>query len=136
MRNKFPYVFLVYILPYFLFGQETTWPVPGITSIVGDFGEFRPDHFHAGLDIGAPGGTTLVASGPGSIIEVGTSTSYGDYVYIQHDSGNFSLYAHCDPDTISNDPPLSEINQHITAGTPIGVSGNTGPNGTPYPSSL
>ncbi len=46
--------FLVCISPSILFSQETTWPIPGFTSIVGSFGEFRPQnssgtisaHFH------------------------------------------------------------------------------------------
>jgi murein DD-endopeptidase MepM/ murein hydrolase activator NlpD len=72
-------------------GQESTWPIPGYTSIVGTFGEFRDTHFHGGIDIAADNGSTIVSAGSGTVtvraLSGSVTTGYGYIVVISHDDG-------------------------------------------------
>ncbi|WP_044159236.1 M23 family metallopeptidase [Bacteroides reticulotermitis] len=49
---------------------------------------------HAGVDIAAPYGTPVYASGNGKVVEARYSSSYGWYVEIRHAGGFSTLYAH------------------------------------------
>jgi len=49
---------------------------------------------HAGVDIAAPNGTPVYASGNGKVVEARYSSSYGWYVEIRHAGGFSTLYAH------------------------------------------
>ncbi|MDO4222780.1 MAG: M23 family metallopeptidase [Acinetobacter sp.] len=49
---------------------------------------------HSGLDIAAPTGTPIVATGPGQVTKAGWGTGYGQYVEIQHNNGYVTRYAH------------------------------------------
>ena len=50
--------------------------------------------FHAGVDMAAPYGTPVYASGNGKVVEARYSGSYGWYVEIRHAGGFSTLYAH------------------------------------------
>lgn len=49
---------------------------------------------HSGLDISAPTGTPIVATGPGQVTKAGWGTGYGQYVEIRHNGGYVTRYAH------------------------------------------
>ncbi len=71
------------------------WPVVGI--ITSDFGWRRirgRRDFHAGVDIGAPYGSKVVASAPGYVLFAGWIRGYGNTVIIYHSYGFVTLYAH------------------------------------------
>jgi len=68
------------------------WPVNG--PITGSFGEARPGHMHAGLDISAPGGTPIRAADSGRVVLLGFTGGYGNYTCIQHTSSMSTCYAH------------------------------------------
>src|SRR5260370_20129690 len=52
-------------------------------------------HFHPGIDIAAPFGTTVTAAAPGVIVAAGhSSIGYGNYVVIGHGGGIITLYCH------------------------------------------
>lgn len=75
-------------------------PVNHEVRISGNFCELRTNHFHAGIDIrsskGASGDSIFsVAPGYLSRIRVQRS-SYGQVLYIDHDNGTTSVYAHLD----------------------------------------
>jgi len=96
--------------------ETTAFSMPVNGPISGQFGEKRPGHLHAGLDIAVPVGTPVKADAGGVIIEAGTLPGYGNVVFIDHGGGTISRLAH-----------LSKIDvtkgQVVTAGDVIGSSG-------------
>ncbi len=69
------------------------WPVVGI--ITSDFGwRWRGRDFHAGIDIGAPYGSRVVATASGYVVFAGWLRGYGYTVIIYHGHGYTTLYAH------------------------------------------
>ena len=49
---------------------------------------------HSGLDMSAPSGTAIYATGPGVVTKSGWGTGYGQYVEIDHGNGYITRYAH------------------------------------------
>ncbi len=76
--------------------QYSQWPLQNI-KITGNYGELRPNHFHAGLDFSGDGQFDLpiyaVKSGYISRIKV-SPYGYGKVLYITHYDGKLSVYAH------------------------------------------
>lgn len=80
---------------------------------------------HNGMDFGVPIGTKIMSVAAGTVLGVGDTdtackgVSFGRWVFIRHDNGLSSIYAH-----------LSVISategQRVGAGDVIGYSGNTG----------
>jgi hypothetical protein len=70
-------------------------PLQGSLKLSGTFGELRPQHFHAGIDMKAPVGTSVRASAEGYISKISVSAGgYGNVLYLQHPNGYTSIYAH------------------------------------------
>lgn len=99
------------------------WPADGV--ITGRFGDDRGDHAHAGLDIAAPTGTPVYAARSGVVTFAGVADGYGNVIYLGHDSGFGSRYAH-----------LSSIlvpgGKAVSAGDLIGRVGSTGDSTGPH----
>jgi murein DD-endopeptidase MepM/ murein hydrolase activator NlpD len=99
------------------------WPVPG--RINSSFGRrIDPFHgggsFHPGIDLAAPSGTPVVATGDGVVVDAGWMGGYGKRVEISHGKNGLStIYAH-----------LTEIfatpGQVIRRGEVVGRAGATG----------
>jgi murein DD-endopeptidase MepM/ murein hydrolase activator NlpD len=97
-------------------------PVEGRRS--GNFGLRRivngtPRSPHSGLDIAAPEGTPIAATGAGQVLDVGDYLFLGRTIILDHGQGLLSLYAH-----------LSAID--VTAGQAVGLGqaiGKTGATG-------
>lgn len=73
------------------------WPTDASDYFSATFGETRSAHFHAAADIGTWGreGYEVYATRAGLLYRVGVSASgYGNVVYLRHDDGSFSVYAH------------------------------------------
>ena len=145
---KLKFFLFVCTLPLFHFGQmEAQWvpPLDIPIQLSGTFGEFRSNHFHAGLDIRTQGRQGLkvksVQNGWVNRISVST-TGYGKALYIQHYDGTTSVYAHLkkfapkieayvkerqyQKESFTIDLfPKSEVLK-IEAGELVGFSGNTG----------
>ena len=68
------------------------WPVNG--PITGSFGEQRPGHLHAGIDIAAPNGTPIRAADSGRVVLMAYTGGYGNYTCIQHTASLSTCYAH------------------------------------------
>ncbi len=69
--------------------------IPIILS--GTFAELRPNHFHAGIDIKTKGteGFNVYSIGDGYISRIQINHGgYGKALYIKHDNGQSSVYAH------------------------------------------
>lgn len=97
------------------------WPYVG--PLRAPFGEPRPHHFHAGIDIGAHGGEPVRAAAPGVVTTSGPSATglsgYGNVVVIDHGGGLVTIYAHLSR-------ALAVVGQTVSTGTLIGAVGCTG----------
>ncbi len=93
------------------------WPVNG--TITGSFGEQRPGHMHAGIDIAAPGGTPIRAADTGRVALAGWTGGYGQYTCIQHTSSLSTCYGHQSRIGVST-------GQSVRQGQVIGAVGSTG----------
>lgn len=102
-------------------GGAFTWPVPGVYRITCEFGAPDPNGAgHRGMDIGAPAGTPIVATGTGTVIVASYAHgSYGNYMVVDHGDGVKTLYAHCTELWASVGTP-------VQAGTAIASVGSTG----------
>ncbi len=75
------------------------WPVMGrVTSSFGErtdpFGGEMEGEFHRGIDIAAPSGTAIYATGDGVVASAGWGTGYGREVVLNHGHNVTTLYAH------------------------------------------
>jgi murein DD-endopeptidase MepM/ murein hydrolase activator NlpD len=93
------------------------WPVNG--PIAGSFGEPRPGHTHAGIDIAVPAGTAIRAADSGRVVLMGWVGGYGNYTCIQHTASLSTCYAHQSSFATSNGASVSQ-------GQVIGYVGCTG----------
>jgi hypothetical protein len=74
-------------------------PLDPPLRLSGGFGEYRPGHFHAGVDFSTGGavGAPVYASLPGRVVRARASgAGYGRAVYVQSDDGRLLVYAHLD----------------------------------------
>ena len=73
-------------------------PVDHHIKLSGTFGELRPNHLHAGIDIKAKNGKIgqpLYATADGYVSRIKVqSGGYGNVLYINHPNGYTSVYAH------------------------------------------
>lgn len=84
-------------LPFLSPDTRYLWPTSASDYMSATFGETRAAHFHAAIDIGTWGqrGFRVYASRDGLLSRVGVSPfGYGNVVYLKHDDGSFSMYAH------------------------------------------
>jgi murein DD-endopeptidase MepM/ murein hydrolase activator NlpD len=73
------------------------WPASG--PVTSGFGWrthpiFKTRRFHAGIDIGAPSGSPVVAAATGKVVYAGTANGYGKHVIVSHGGGLATLYGH------------------------------------------
>jgi murein DD-endopeptidase MepM/ murein hydrolase activator NlpD len=108
------------------------WPLEG-GHVVGDYGcsqfEFYPaangcEHFHNGIDLVAPYGAPILASGDGIVVYVGWNWADGLdpawIVIVAHSETMRTWYAHMVPKR-----PV-EVGDVVKAGDVVGYEGNTG----------
>lgn len=93
------------------------WPVNG--PITGSFGEQRPGHIHAGIDIAAPNGTPIRAADSGRVVLMAPTGGYGNYTCVQHTASLSTCYAHQSRFGTSQGASVRQ-------GQVIGFVGNTG----------
>jgi murein DD-endopeptidase MepM/ murein hydrolase activator NlpD len=74
---------------------------------------------HSGLDLAAPTGTPIYATGPGVVTKSGWGTGYGQYVEINHGDGYVTRYAHASR-------LIARVGQRVKAGEHIANVGCTG----------
>ncbi len=103
MQNRNFLLLFAFLVQLPLFSQTTypvdyfQAPVSGDLSLVGNFGEIRPNHFHAGFDIrtGGQEGVPVNAIAVGYVSRIKISAAgYGKALYITHPNGFTSVYAH------------------------------------------
>lgn len=128
-----------------------TWPLDSPHVITGNYGELRPNHFHAGIDFATGGKTNLqvysIEDGYVSRIRI-SPYGYGKCVYITHPGGKVSVYAHLNAfslkianvaKTFQNATQSNEIDfmprpktVYVRKNEIIGLSGNTGGSTGPH----
>jgi murein DD-endopeptidase MepM/ murein hydrolase activator NlpD len=99
-----------------------THPLPDMKRVSSDFAGRtmggRADH-HSGLDLSAPSGTPIYATGPGIVTKSGWGTGYGQYVEINHGNGYITRYAHASR-------LIARVGDQVKAGEHIANVGCTG----------
>lgn len=100
-------------------GAEMVWPV--------DSGEITEPQGtrHSGVDIGAERGTPIYAAGNGTVKEAGFNAQDGNFVRLDHGSGQESFYAHCGS-------VLVKTGDKVTSGQTIATIGSSGMSTGPH----
>lgn len=107
------------------------WPLPGYVPGTRTYGMhmhpiWHEMRFHAGQDVGAPSGVSILAADSGvATVIPDRSDGYGNYIIINHGGGRSTLYAHMSAFAISN-------GQSVSQGQVIGYVGSTGVSSGPH----
>ncbi len=104
--------------------------IKGLKRISSPFGMRRhPIHgvmsMHEGVDLSAPRGTKVYATGDGVVKVVSRSSSYGKYVLVDHGYGFVTKYCHLNGYNVKR-------GQKVIRGQCIGYVGNTGTSTAPH----
>ena len=75
--------------------------------------------FHSGLDLGAPRGSKVLATAPGTVLAAGPTGPYGNMVEIDHGMGVVTRYGHLKSVAVA-------VGDQVGYRQEIGVIGNTG----------
>ncbi len=105
-------------------GGSMCWPSQASTNITSPFGNrmhpiLKVYKMHTGIDIGAAGGTNILAANAGVVISAGWNNSYGYMVMIDHGGGIVTLYAH-------SSKLLVQKGDVVSRGQTIALVGTTG----------
>lgn len=99
-----------------------THPLPDLKRVSSNYGGRtmggRAEN-HSGLDMSAPSGTPIYATGPGIVTKSGWGTGYGQYVEINHGNGYLTRYAHASR-------LIARVGDQVQAGEHIANVGCTG----------
>ncbi len=118
-------------------------------EISGSFAELRTAHFHGGLDFRTQQreGIRVYSAAPGEIIRISVSqVSYGKALYVRHNNGDITLYAHlsefsqpmrrlvrkAQKKNSRYEVDLQNLQIKTKTKKPIALSGNTGSSGGPH----
>jgi hypothetical protein len=77
--------------------RDYIWPTDAGTKITSSFAEYRSTHFHGGIDISTNGqkGYKVFAVRNGYVYRIRiTPNGYGKMLYVKHNDGYYSTYAH------------------------------------------
>lgn len=138
----------------FLLGQDRDKiksPVRFPIKLSGTFGELRGNHFHTGIDIKTKKkiGVPILAAADGYVYRVRVSPyGYGKVLYMRHDNGLRTVYAHLSKFNARIETRLKERQYkrkkhfltmslsgkglRVSRGKVIGYSGNTGSSQAPH----
>ncbi len=148
---------IIFILSYnLLLSQKESFPqypnpVKIPVSLSATFGELRSNAFHAGVDIRTQGveGKEVFAVADGYVSRIGVSPyGYGKVIYITHNDGFTSVYAHLskfnktitdfvkekqyEDKSFSQNIILDKNQFQIKKGDYLGLTGNSGSSGGPH----
>jgi len=154
MRNLLKIYFYLIILSVFHVQAqqgEFRWPIDSPRVLTGNYGELRPNHFHAGLDFSTNGkiGFPVYAVADGYVSRIRVSAvGYGNSIYITHPGGKVSVYGHLSSffkemsqfvkkeqyarESFEIDINLKPEEFKIKKGKQIGLSGNSGGSTGPH----
>lgn len=112
----------------YLAARPSIWPAYG--PVTSHFGmRYNPfgsgTEFHAGIDIGAPYGSVILATGDGVVTFSGWDAGYGYKVTIDHGYGMVTVYAHASALLVSP-------GDHVETGDVIAYVGSSGRSTAPH----
>lgn len=147
-RNIF---FLSIFVTSLILSQDYAWPTDTGRQLTSNFGEFRDNHFHMGIDIRTNSnvGHPLYAVHDGYIHRIATNfKGYGKVLYLKTNDNRIAVYGHLDKFTeqienrlfkLQNENQSYLINKYFTLdeypikrGDIIGYSGNSGGSTGPH----
>jgi len=97
-----------------------------LTSTMGNRTFALSPGMHMGIDLAGPEGSPLYAFMSGKVLAKGWDGGYGNYVVWQSSDGIEHLYGHL------VEPAPVEVGQEVSAGTVVGLMGNTGKSDGPH----
>ena len=77
--------------------KPVPWPLACEPAITSSFGDYRPGHFHSGVDMKTWGktGVPIISEGDGCVSRVSISMrGYGKALYIKLNAGGYRVYGH------------------------------------------
>lgn len=100
------------------------WPSDTCRIVTSKFGTRMHPVYHVykthnGIDIGARYGTNVLAADSGTVVVSKYSSSYGNYIMINHGNGTTTLYAHMSS-------RIAQVGDKVSQGEVIGLVGSTG----------
>ena len=106
--------------------RPANWPARGTVTSPFGWRIFRGrTNYHTGVDISLPYGTSVMATGVGTVVGSGWQPGYGWCVLVQHGEGYNTLYAHLSD-------ALVRIGDAIGPGDVIALSGSSGMSTGPH----
>ena len=105
-------------------GELFVYPITAAWRLTSRFGP-RKDPFtgvasnHTGIDMACPTGTPIRSAMSGTVVYVGWSNIFGNYIIINHGNGYQSLYGHMSKTSVKK-------GQSVDSSTKIGLVGSTG----------
>lgn len=105
-------------------GGMFKWPCPAYTRVTSEYGmRMHPtlgvQKFHNGIDLGAPGGSPILAAYSGVVVASAYNSTMGNYVMINHGGGLYTIYMHASALYVS-------AGQKVETGQKIAAVGTTG----------
>jgi murein DD-endopeptidase MepM/ murein hydrolase activator NlpD len=105
------------------------WPLDGPRRITSAFGwraiSVGGNRYHQGLDLGAPTGTPVRAARAGTVVRSGWIGAYGYAVYVRHEGGFETRYAHLSQRLVA-------VGEVVRRGEAVGRVGSTGASTGPH----
>ena len=110
-------------------GGMFTWPAPSYTRISDDYGNrIHPtlgvQKFHNGIDMAAPGGSSILAAYNGTVVAAAYNNSMGNYVMIDHGDSLYTIYMHASALYVSKGAEVSKGDKIAAVGTTGRSTGN------------
>lgn len=97
-------------------------PLPDVVRVSSQYGTrffAGKSEYHPGVDLAAPSGTPIYASGSGVVTRSGWVNGYGQMIEINHGNGYITRYAHASRLLVS-------VGEHVKSGEEIAKVGCTG----------
>lgn len=110
-------------------GGMFKWPAPSYTRITSEYGwrihpTLKINKFHNGVDMGAPGGSPILAAYDGEVAQAGYSSTMGNYIYLNHGSGLVTIYMHASALYVTKGQKVSKGDKIAAVGTTGRSTGN------------
>lgn len=108
--------------------RQLLWPLDTTEKqITTPFGTSNPisNYFHAGIDIAAPTGTSILAAADGTVVEIGMDEVDGRYLVLDHGNGLRTCYHSCSV-------LMVELDTQVKAGEKIAEVGSSGRSTGPH----
>lgn len=106
------------------------WPLPASKGISSGYGMrkislYGYEKFHAGIDVPAGIGNSILAADGGTVIVSTYDGGYGNYIMVNHGNGRVTLYAHMSSRAV-------DVGAEVKKGQVIGYVGSTGNSTGPH----